>query len=57
MPDCQAHEMLLMQPAVQVSQPQRVKLEKSQGHRLGSISDDPELERALRLSLGEVGDA
>lgn len=53
MPPCQAHDTLLVQPAVQVSQPQRVKLEKSQGYRLGSSADDPDLERALRLSLGD----
>ncbi|XP_052122226.1 ataxin-3-like isoform X1 [Frankliniella occidentalis] len=52
-PDCQAHGMLLIQPAVQVSQPQRVKIEKSQGYRLGSSSDDPDLERALSLSMGQ----
>ncbi|KAJ1525068.1 hypothetical protein ONE63_009913 [Megalurothrips usitatus] len=54
MPPCQAHDTLLVQPAVQVSQPQRVKLEKSQGYRLGSSADDPDLERALRLSLGDT---
>ncbi|KAK3918612.1 Ataxin-3 [Frankliniella fusca] len=52
-PDCQAHEMLLLQPAVQVSQPQMVKINKQQGYRLGSGSDDPDLERALRLSMGQ----
>lgn len=54
LPDCQAHEMLLIKPAVQVTQPERVESAKSQGHRLGSASDDPDLERALRLSLGQT---
>ncbi|XP_034255928.1 ataxin-3-like isoform X2 [Thrips palmi] len=54
LPDCQAHEMLLIKPAVQVTQPQRVESAKSQGYRLGSASDDPDLERALRISLGQT---
>ncbi|XP_034255929.1 ataxin-3-like isoform X3 [Thrips palmi] len=56
LPDCQAHEMLLIKPAVQVTQPQRVESAKSQGYRLGSASDDPDLERALRISLGQTND-
>lgn len=54
LPDCQAHQILLLNPAVQVTQPERVEGAKSQGYRLGSASDDPDLERALRISLGQV---
>ena len=54
MPDCQAHEMLLIQPAVQVSKPERIQLGSTKGYRLGSASEDPDLQRAIRLSMGQV---